>query len=344
MSSMEKMKSKNRTLMFKITTVLFSIITVLAVFEVTLRVFGPKYYKFGKSSSRYYSNPRGYFSELGAENGEKTYGIAFYKSLEEYRGPDDGLMLAAPEQPYKMLGIGDSFTFGRGVWFSDIYLSQLEKTLRERGLKISIKNCGRVGANIDRAAWVMLQEYKKSSYPLVIYGFVLNDFDIEGQENIKGSDFIDINNGGYTWSRLRQLSAVYNFINFAFEKRRLHNETLNMYLNSFRGEKALRKFELLKTMDRYVKEKNGRLVVVVFPILYNLNKYPFKEIHEKVVSFCKTNDIYVLDLLDSYSKYKDSELWAHPTDHHPNETGHKLAADELYKFLEEEKLLELLGR
>ena len=35
-------------------------------------------------------------------------------------------------------------------------------------------------------------------------------------------------------------------------------------------------------------------------------------------------------------------LWVHPTDHHPNEVGHRIAAEEIYRFLKQEGLLDLL--
>jgi hypothetical protein len=36
-------------------------------------------------------------------------------------------------------------------------------------------------------------------------------------------------------------------------------------------------------------------------------------------------------------------LWIHPTDHHPNGVAHRIAAEEIYRFLKQEHLLELLS-
>lgn len=47
----------------------------------------------------------------------------------------------------------------------------------------------------------------------------------------------------------------------------------------------------------------------------------------------------MIDLLPVYSAYQDKDLWVNPTDQHPNEIAHKLAAESLSDFLADQKLV-----
>ena len=83
-------------------------------------------------------------------------------------------------------------------------------------------------------------------------------------------------------------------------------------------------------------------MIVLFPLLYDLIDHPFREIHEKIADFCRVRSIPLLDLQPSFSKHKAEELWVHPTDHHPNEVAHEIAAIEIYAFLKRLGLLKEL--
>ncbi|MBW1988995.1 MAG: SGNH/GDSL hydrolase family protein [Deltaproteobacteria bacterium] len=75
-------------------------------------------------------------------------------------------------------------------------------------------------------------------------------------------------------------------------------------------------------------------MIMLFPMLYDFGDYPFTEVHEKIRAFCREQGIPFLDLLPAYRKYRAEDLWVHPIDHHPNEIGHRIAAEELFSFLE----------
>ncbi len=122
----------------------------------------------------------------------------------------------------------------------------------------------------------------------------------------------------------------------------MHNYTVQAYLDAFRGKKAKRNFETLRELNQRIELNGSKMVIVLFPLVYNFKKYPFKEIHDKLSMFCNNENIPLLDLLPAFSKYKAEELWVNPTDHHPNEIGHRVMADELYSFLNRNNLLDEL--
>ena len=76
------------------------------------------------------------------------------------------------------------------------------------------------------------------------------------------------------------------------------------------------------------------IALVIFPEFYQLDgNYPFEAIHRVVRETCQAVPMPVLDLLDVYRGKHPQDLWVHPTDHHPNEKAHKMAAEAIEAFL-----------
>jgi len=328
--------SKAKMFSFRVVAILLSFLLTAGALEICLRIFGPPYYRFNNLSEEYYTNPRGYHDVIRKEGRHTVYGLTYHEDNRGYRisSVDDYAPAEVTEK--QIIGLGDSFLYGRGVRYEDICLTRLEKLLDNGQNSVAIKNCGVVGAGIREVADIYARESDSlPSGSLVIYGMVLNDFGIEFSDSIKGLNFIDINNGGNTFSTLRKTSALINFISHRIDTRRLHTSTLEAYLESFESESAENGFEMLEELNHRVQENESELMVVVFPLLYDFEKYRFKSIHEGIESFCDSHQILYLDLFPAFSRHTAEDLWANPTDHHPNETAHGIAADEIAAFVEE---------
>ena len=77
----------------------------------------------------------------------------------------------------------------------------------------------------------------------------------------------------------------------------------------------------------------------MFPELHNLKRgYPFLEIHALVRETCDKLQMPFLDLLDTFRGHDEKSLWVHPTDHHPNEMAHGMAAQAIERFVREKFL------
>jgi hypothetical protein len=78
------------------------------------------------------------------------------------------------------------------------------------------------------------------------------------------------------------------------------------------------------------------LVAVVFPLFgYPLNDdYPFKEIHGYIHGRLEQDKIPYLDLLEAFKNAPAERIAVIPgEDYHPNEIGHRIAAEEIYGWL-----------
>ncbi|OGR42521.1 MAG: hypothetical protein A2X35_11935 [Elusimicrobia bacterium GWA2_61_42] len=329
----------NRAFLHKTMAVILSVLAALALAELGLRLAGPGPRRFN-DSMRYYSNPRGYYEPVAVDGVRTVYGLHYNMTKEGFRLPDGvaGWSAVRDVRPAEILLLGDSFTFGRGVRYSDTYAARLEKILASRRPAWRVRNAGAVGLNVGEIGRVYAHEASGRKYKLAIYGFVLNDFGLEVEGGRAGSDFIDQNNAAPAARGLRAYSALLDLFFRAADRRRLTRQTVKAYQEAFLGPGAEAKYAVLRRLNARVKADGGKLVIMVFPLIYNFSDYPFREIHASLLAFCGREGIACLDLLPAFSRYRDRDLWAAPTDQHPNEIAHRLAAESLAEFLDANSL------
>lgn len=249
---------------------------------------------------------------------------------------DDEFPLARPPDEYRVLALGDSFTFGIGVGLGDSWPQILERRLAvERGTPVQVVNAGFAKGHMPPhyAPWA-LREGLLVQPQLVIAGLCLNDLgDIpmmayNFDPPASGSALLDL------WRRVRGRRAV----DAALERQRT-------------DPAAARRFDFLRTIQRDPKvwagtgaalvalrdglrERGIGLVVAVLPMLSQLRgENPYAPVHATVVAFCAEQGIEVVDLLPALAGRVDTDLWAHPTDQHPNDRGQALLAEGILAYL-----------
>jgi hypothetical protein len=85
---------------------------------------------------------------------------------------------------------------------------------------------------------------------------------------------------------------------------------------------------------------------MIFPLFsWELDdRYPFRDIHDRLHRDLETAGLPYLDLLPAYRGLEHRTLEAVPfKDPHPNDVAHRIAAEELYVWLKERKLLPARG-
>ena len=55
--------------------------------------------------------------------------------------------------------------------------------------------------------------------------------------------------------------------------------------------------------------------------------------HEHIRSYCLTHAIDVLDLFPAFQGQRERDLWVHPSDQHPNEKAHAIAARAMADYI-----------
>src|SRR4051812_22509377 len=82
-------------------------------------------------------------------------------------------------------------------------------------------------------------------------------------------------------------------------------------------------------MARRTRAQGGRFLVASWPLLVDLDAYPFTAADDAIARFCAEAGIPRVDLRLALADHAAESLWVHPVDHHPNELAHALAADAL---------------
>ncbi len=120
----------------------------------------------------------------------------------------------------------------------------------------------------------------------------------------------------------------------------------NRAIDYFRGgvsdaerRAAWAKFQIdLRACRDAVRESGAAYAVVLFPWLVRLNDYPLKEVHSLMGEFVSTLDVPYLDLLDTFAGRDAELLRVSLANEHPNVEGHRIAAERVARFLQEEVL------
>lgn len=262
------------------------------------------------------------------------------------RGPD----VSARKQPgsRRILCLGDSFTFGEGVHEPDTYPARIAQILNETPLPrdgalrpahpepgqdgpVEVINAGVQAFDTSQEA-ALLRRMLSFEPDVVLLGFVLNDC-MEGSRTIGIQEAMQADAAP---TGLARLSRLWDVTGRALRARRLQSAYLAEMQESFRSERWERCKAEIERMGALGREKNFRLVVVVFPLLWELDgDYPLEGLHDRVRQACLDAGVECLDLLPVFRGRSAPSLWVHPTDQHPNEIAHGLAAQALARYLSE---------
>lgn len=285
----------------------------------------------------YASNPRQYFDK---EN-------AVYSRINSFgfRGTD--FSLQKPADTYRILGVGDSFTFGEGVNEQDTFLSRLQRQLAAQHPTQTFEaiNAGTSGYNTQDEVISLTKRWLKLTPDLVILTFTMNDgyADDEFADSTLGPLIMGIQDGR---TRIPGQGREYpsKLLTWGLdliERKRSSEQIVDLYLSQYTNQPVLEGYDWENSKQNFalannaVSAINGKMILVIFPELFRLNdNYPFQEIHDKVAAEARRQGILVLDLLPVFQPYQAEDLWVHPTDHHPNEVAHDIAAQALFDFIE----------
>ncbi len=91
----------------------------------------------------------------------------------------------------------------------------------------------------------------------------------------------------------------------------------------------------LKQINALCKQNGMKSFFVILPYIHTLERYPFSEIHTKVISTAKSLCFNVLDLLPAFIGKKSEDYIVSRIDTHPNVLAHKIMAEEIFQFLKQ---------
>lgn len=318
----------------KLFLILFGLMLSLLIAEVLLRAINiTRDLLKGRQMARLSNN-----QALGYEL-KPNYQTGMYKiNNYGFRGKD--ISIKKDKETFRIVAIGDSITFGPGFNERDIYPSLLESSLNKGDLNrhFEVINTGVGGYNI----WQYLEVYKEKARPLspdlIIVGICQNDFEVTGPYRM---DFFGIVRGDFeaeTKKGLLENLAIYRMVYNRINRIKIYD--LSMEENGQDVMKSIapslsKKWTEgsvpLNALIKIAKEDNIPILFLIFPYRFQI-KGNDSHSDDKFIEFMKDNNILYIDLLDSF-KNNNQELYVKGDYVHPNELGHKITADMIYKFL-----------
>lgn len=258
-------------------------------------------------------------------------------------------LINKPHDVYRIIVLGDSWTFGTGIALEDTYAKQLEQLLNAKPslMRYEVINAGVGGFNTVREIEFMKEKKLLELNPdLVIVGYNIHNMEIGHQYKDKKQNpayqgpkttFLPYN----IVSKLKNSSVLMRTITYSNEalmKRLKVRNYRPLYSDSNEGWKAAR--EALAELADLAQNRGAKVLLAIFPILSNLDdSYPFSEIHQVVKQAVEKQGIMSCDLFLSFKGHNARKLWLHPLDRHPNVTGHRIIAEGIYQYLMEHNLV-----
>jgi len=308
---------KLRGFLVNILLLLFSLSILFAILEIGSRIIlKPKF-------DKWYVGPSYDFDAW--RNSHLEVDLSLFRKAELYMYSNR----------INILGLGDSFAFGSGVYNGEeTYLALLEKYLNEASLPVNISNIATPGNNI-REIVTSANNYVRDQEPdIVLYSIVLNDLDIDHEvEHILPS----INLLPFLEKYL-EWSYFYFYVNKKFtsliQSIFYRSETTQYYEEVFSQSNILEFEYIIQQLKNLSEQNNAELMAVILPLMDDFKDYKFDEYHRKIAVILENNGIKYIDTLPGFSSIENpKDLWVHPYDSHPNETAHKIFAEKINTFL-----------
>ena len=333
--------------------VLVSILITLLLLELGVRILLPRPIGMRK----WYDMRKSEVDGLGYEPVPNSSFILVYDQDPYGTLPKDLQMvhkinsmgMRGPEWPplqddgaIRVLVIGDSFAFGEGVAYENIFPTLIEERLQERSpsdVRYRVLNAAVSGYGTSQEL-VQLERLIPIVQPrTVLVAYVLNDPIMDdGSPMIGDDDLIHQNEKlkGGIFQSLKSSSVLLRHTTSALSSSHQTEVVEEWYRSYYVGdhqdqwEKASGELE---RMSQLCRERDIGFIVVVFPLFHDLKDYPFRDVHDTITSFCRDHGIEVIDLMRLFEGMTTQELWVHPLDHHPNARAHGLVADALMDII-----------
>lgn len=280
------------------------------------------------------------------------YAVSHQTNSLGFRGPE--FLKTRPVHRKRIAFLGDSFTFGEGVRDDRTFAVKTARYLNAmvpegEPTRYESLNFGVGGYNTHQTLQLLEETVLDYRPDIAVLGFTLNDAEPDlffynretgkterrERENEIHEGVSDPRPPDTFFYKLRLTKLIWQVI----RSRRITAETIDYYDELFEegseGWESARR--ALRSIIEVCDENGIECCVMLFPIFYRLDdNYPFTAIHEKIAAEVRSangGSARFIDLFPEYKGIKDTDLWVHPTDQHPNERAHEIAARKLAEVI-----------
>jgi len=295
------------------------------------------------SYMRFKTRPSSRFTGLSAS---REFDIDFKHNSLGFRDVEHSI--EKPDGVFRILGLGDSFTYGAGVLFEDTYLYKLEKLLNARSgdhPRVEIIKAG-IPRFYPETERLLLEHYGLKFRPdLVIIGFVRNDL----IDTFYGIEGVGVSKSGYLLSgsrmgRIDELSSwLYvhsHLFRILVKKYNDHKDPINKIDNVelYRPNGFLEKeWRMMETeyeiiIDLALRNK-FKVVLLNIPQDTSWETPPSTYPPQRLNTWALYNKVPFIDITLAMKKASETENLYWKIDGHCNSAGYQIIADTLFSEL-----------
>jgi len=223
----------------------------------------------------------------------------------------------------KILIIGSSVTLGWGVEEDKILTSVIKNISEQNNKNWLVMNGGVGNYNAERYINNYLENWSMLNVTDLVVQFFVNDTEIL-KDNKVNFFTMHTHTGVMIWKFLNALRSDLKSENIASYYRKL-------YRDDFEGLKNTR--SELKNLKKHCEKKKINCFIVLTPDIHKLNPYQLSFINEKMKIIANEINFEIYDLLPDFESIEDKKLWNKYNDPHPNEVGHRIMGQKIYKIL-----------
>lgn len=241
-----------------------------------------------------------------------------------------------PEGQKRICFFGDSFTAGHGVddmsdRFTDLIGQRLEEVHPGQYIVANLGQLGYEVTLIESLVWGALREGHEID--MVIYVYMMND--IEGLDE-RTEEALEGLQQNLPESWLFRRTYFFNWLYFLARQATgpAGGGYFSHLVDSYESGAWDRLTTVLSRLNANCRFHRVEFRMVIFPFVSDLGpEYPFTKAHAKLVEFCQSEGIPVLDLEPVLTPHVDEGLKVNAYDAHPNERAHKIVAEAIEKHL-----------
>jgi hypothetical protein len=380
------MKRRFKTLMINCCVALCSLVVIGGIIEITARFYCANSYKKANISCYVKDPVLGHRSKANCEYTEKEpegdHPVKYRFNDCGFR--DENTCSKKQASTFRIVGIGDSFTFGAMLSYEDTYLAITERYLRNRlSYPVEILKTGVSGWELYQYV-VWFEEALRLNPQIVLIGLLPNDlFEANSKEawqrksslykiGLQEDDTRESDKAvrpwherlaGYVTKKSYFLQWLKRFL-FSFDAIYARSYLINRhrqggsYLSKEYGtewaERMVNLRRVLGEMSSRARRQNVQLVIVIIPqriqaVLLNRQASPPADVavskfSDNLSLICNELGVPVIDFLKPMSHIPNAGMLYYPVDGHLNKQGARLLGEFLAQELISLKLMPLTTR
>jgi len=262
---------------------------------------------------------------------------------------------------YRIMVIGDSFTFGQSVNLEEAYPKQLERILKLENISCEVINCGTIGYNMWQYFEVLKRKVLLYSPDVVVLGLFLNDISESIAPNKKSKTW----KGSNPFERKRMsglmsqfsLSHLLSNLNYLLESKYRYRrgyaylQGIEKRQKIFTGPKGkwyrigygkLEKekyTEFRETLEKFIltsRSAGTQVIGLMIPDAGQLHDPDKQAINRFFAHTHLEFGVPFIDVTPRFEMEKDPEsLYLFPIDAHTSMKGHRLIAEAIAECIQE---------